>query len=80
MISEKEFIGKYQDIIASEMMLIRSAQNDLLQHRPEERLRNEFDKLEIVYNYLRDRLISVNLHNEKEITLMWFLDCKLYSR
>ena len=67
MISEKEFIGKYQDIIASEMMLIRSAQNDLSQHRPEERLRNEFDKLEIVYNYLRDRLISVNLHNEKRL-------------
>tara|TARA_Y100000766_G_C18721006_1_gene513907 strand:- start:105 stop:311 length:207 start_codon:yes stop_codon:yes gene_type:complete len=67
MISEKEFIIKFSDIISSEMMLIRAAQHDLLQHRPEERLKNEFDKLEIVYNYLRDRLISQKLHNEKRL-------------
>ena len=67
MISEKEFIEKFSDIITSEMMLIRSAQHNLLQHHPEERLKNEFDKLEIVYNYLRDRLISQNLHNENRL-------------
>ena len=63
----QESINKYKDVFTSEMMLIRSAQTDLLQHRPEPELRREFDKLEIVYNYLRDRLISVNLRNEKRL-------------
>ena len=63
----QESINKYKDVFTSEMMLIRSAQTDLLQHSPEPELRREFDKLEIVYNYLRDRLISVNLRNEKRL-------------
>jgi hypothetical protein len=63
----QESIDKYKDVFTSEMMLIRSAQTDLLQHHPEPELRREFDKLEIVYNYLRDRLMSVNLRNEKRL-------------
>ena len=65
--TEQECTTKYEDIIASEMTLIRSAQVDLLQRRPEPELRSQFNMLEIVYNYLRDRLISVNLRNEKRL-------------
>tara|TARA_Y100001963_G_scaffold99187_1_gene136533 strand:- start:1688 stop:1894 length:207 start_codon:yes stop_codon:yes gene_type:complete len=65
-ISEEEFISSYEAVLSSEMMLIKHAQHGL-QHSKHPEATRQMMQLQIVYDYMKDRLITTNLKNEKKL-------------
>ena len=65
-ISEEEFISSYEAVLSSEMMLIKHAQHGL-QYSKHPGAARQMMQLQIVYDYMKDRLITTNLKNEKKL-------------
>ena len=65
-ISEEEFISSYEAVLSSEMMLIKHAQHGL-RHSKHPGAARQMMQLQIVYDYMKDRLITTNLKNEKKL-------------
>ena len=65
-IEEHEFISNYEAVLSSEMMLIKHAQHGL-QHSKHPGAARQMMQLQIVYEYMRDRLLATNLKNEKKL-------------
>ena len=63
---EQEFISNYEAVLSSEMMLIKTAQHGL-QHSNHPSAAKQFWHLQIVYDYMKDRLITTNLKKEKKL-------------
>ena len=65
-ISEEEFISNYEAVLSSEMMLIKHAHHGLQHSKHPGAVRQKM-QLQIVYDYMKDRLITTNLKNEKKL-------------
>jgi hypothetical protein len=63
---EREFISNYEAVLSSEMMLIKHAQHGLQDSKHPEAVRQLW-QLQVVYDYMRDRLLTTNLKNEKKL-------------
>ncbi len=63
---EQEFITNYEAVLSSEMMLIKHAQHGLQYSKHPEAARQLW-QLQVVYEYMRDRLLTTNLKNEKKL-------------
>ena len=64
--TEEEYILNYEAVLSSEMMLIKHAQHGL-QHSKHPGAARQMMQLQIVYDYMKDRLITTNLKNEKKL-------------
>jgi|TARA_A100001515_G_C4533051_1_gene197554 hypothetical protein len=64
--TEEEYILNYETVLSSEMMLIKHAQHGL-QHSNHPGAARQMMQLQIVYDYMKDRLITTNLKNEKKL-------------
>ena len=64
--TEEEYILNYEAVLSSEMMLIKHAQHGL-QHSNHPGAASQMMQLQIVYDYMKDRLITTNLKNEKKL-------------
>tara|TARA_A100001391_G_scaffold104576_1_gene69808 strand:- start:1170 stop:1376 length:207 start_codon:yes stop_codon:yes gene_type:complete len=64
--TEEEYILNYEAVLSSEMMLIKHAQHGL-QHSNHPGAARQMMQLQIVYDYMKDRLITTNLKNEKKL-------------
>ena len=64
-ISEEEYIFKlWKSKLSSEMMLIKHAQHGL-QHSDHPGAARQMMQLQIVYDYMKDRLITTNLKTKR---------------
>jgi len=64
--TEEEYILNYEAVLSSEMMLIKHAQHGL-QYSNHPGAARQMMQLQIVYDYMKDRLITTNLKNEKKL-------------
>jgi|TARA_Y100000592_G_scaffold41655_1_gene66054 hypothetical protein len=65
-IEEQDFISNYEAVLSSEMMLIKQTQHGL-QYSTHPGAARQLWQLQIVYEYMRDRLLATNLKNEKKL-------------
>jgi len=63
---EQDFIFNYEAVLSSEMIMIRNAQYGL-RFSEEPGASREHWRLQIVYEYMRDRLLTTNLKKQKRL-------------
>ena len=63
---EQEFISQYEAVLSSEMIMIRNAQYGLRFSKDPGASREHW-RLQIIYEYMRDRLLATNVKNEKRL-------------